>query len=79
VDLSPQMLARARGRGIDTTLTEPDVCQSLEQLPRSYDLILSADLFVCIGDLDELFALERQCLHGGGLFACSIEVVRGQS
>ena len=77
VDLSTGMLAKARERGIYTDLIEKDVCHALEKLNHSYDLILSADVFIYIGDLDEVFSLATKRMHGGSLFAFSIEVIEG--
>lgn len=74
VDLSPRMLKKAGHRSIYTDLVQSDVCQFLEKSDVTYDLILSGDVFVYIGDLGRCFALIHDCLNSGGIFAFSIEV-----
>ncbi len=74
VDLAPRMLEKAKERGLYTELVQADVCQALEQSRLNYDLILSADVFVYIGNLEKVFALSVEHLNPGGLFALSIEV-----
>ena len=46
----------------------------MEQCAQSFDLVLSADVFIYIGDLAEVFDLTARRLCPGGLFAFSIEV-----
>jgi predicted TPR repeat methyltransferase len=74
VDLAPRMLEKAGERGVYTELIRADVCQALEQCTQSFDLVLSADVFVYIGDLKKVFDLTARRLIPGGLFAFTIEV-----
>ena len=76
VDLAPRMLEVCRQRAIYDGLFESDVADFLGtdrfgQEP--YDLLLSADLFIYIGDLAPVFAAVRTRTVPGSLFAFSVE------
>jgi predicted TPR repeat methyltransferase len=43
----------------------------------SFDLIVSADVFIYIGELDSLFGHCARLLRGGGRFAFSVETCEG--
>lgn len=73
VDLAPQMLARSKERGLYTKLVQADICQALEQGSQKFDLVVSADVFIYIGKLDQVFTLVSQRLSQGGLFVFSVE------
>ncbi len=74
VDLAPRMLSRADERGVYTELAQGDVCQYMENSTSVFDVILSADVFVYIGDLEECFSLVHAHLKPDGLFSFSIEI-----
>ena len=73
VDLSPRMLEMARKRNVYDDLLLSDITIPLAASPAAYDLILSADVFVYIGDLQRVFELAQAALRGGGMFAFSTE------
>jgi predicted TPR repeat methyltransferase len=73
VDLSPKMIERARTRGIYDDLTVQDITKFMETATRNFDAVLSADVFVYLGDLDRVFSATSACLVAGGLFAFSVE------
>ena len=73
VDLAPLMIARARMRNLYTDLIQGEICDILERASSFYDLIVSADVFIYIGDLEKVFILARERLTANGLFAFSIE------
>jgi predicted TPR repeat methyltransferase len=73
VDLSPRMIEVARQRAIYDRLIVGELNEALRERPRSYDLVLAGDVFVYIGDLAETFALVREALVPGGLFAFTVE------
>ena len=77
VDLSPKMLAKARERGGYDELVCADVAAYLGGQPQRFDVGLSADVFVYIGDLSDVFAGMRQVLRPGGLFGFSVEAGDG--
>ena len=76
VDLSPKMLAKAEERGCYTDLVQADVCDAMKQCRQKFDLVLSADVFIYIGALEEVFTLTTKLLNPGGMFAFSIEKQR---
>lgn len=73
VDLSPKMIEQARRRGIYHELCAQEIVTYMEVSSRRYDAVLSADVFVYIGDLNRVFAAVSRCLEAGGLFAFSVE------
>jgi len=73
VDLSSQMLKQARIRGIYANLIQGDFLDVLRANSVTYDMILSADLFIYVGDLSEVFSLARRSLRKGGRFLLTIE------
>jgi len=74
VDLSPKMLAQALEKGIYAELHAEDVVGYLDRTPDGvFDLVLSADLFVYLGDLSDVFAKINRVLRANGLFVFSTE------
>src|SRR6185295_18689835 len=52
VDLSANMLAQARARGLYDTLLQADALEFLAAREDSFDLVLAADVFIYVGALD---------------------------
>lgn len=83
VDLSAGMLQHAarrvtpQGRPVYDQLQRADVVTALRERPASLDLILSADVFIYIGDLHPVFAACRTALRPAGLLAFTIESTPG--
>ncbi len=77
VDLSPKMVARARERGIYDALSVAELTEALEVAERKFDLLVAADVFVYIGDLEPVFAAAAGALRPGGLLAFTVEWRRG--
>ncbi len=73
VDLAPQMLARARARGVYGELFEAELGEHLQATSARYPLVLAADVFIYVGDLDAVFAGVQRVLLPGGVFAFSAE------
>lgn len=73
VDISSGMIAQARGRNIYSTLHVAGLFDFLERTGGTYDLVLSADVFVYVGALDHIFALVSGHLSQDGLFAFSVQ------
>ncbi|OOG39085.1 tetratricopeptide repeat protein [Polaromonas sp. A23] len=74
VDLSSKMLAKARARNIYSRLEHMDLVSMMQnEAPASYDVLISADVFIYVGRLDGLFDQAQRLLRPGGLFAFSIE------
>lgn len=74
VDISPAMLLEAKNLGAYDALT---CCNILEAIPgqqqQYFDIILAADVFVYIGELDQLFTTIISALKPTGLFAFTVE------
>jgi len=73
IDLSPQMIEKARERGIYDDLRVVDIEQALNEVVRRYDLILAADTLVYLGNLDSLFAGVAKRLSKEGAFLFTVE------
>lgn len=73
IDLSPRMLARARQRGIYDCLIEGDIVQAMAGQGARYDLVVAADVFVYIGDLEAVVASAGRVLRPGGWLTFSVE------
>lgn len=73
VDLSPSMIDMARNRGIYDELLLGDVTLPLLNSFATFDLILSTDVFIYIGDLRRVFELTWKALKDEGTFAFSTE------
>ena len=73
VDLSNQMLDKARAGGLYRELWHADVVAQLQQSADRYDLVLAADVFVYVGGLQAVFAGVAAALQSGGVFLFSVE------
>ena len=73
VDLSPQMLELAEGRGVYDALIRSDLCNYLRQQYSALDAIVSADVLIYFGALDEFIFLARQALRAEGLLIVTVE------
>ena len=77
IDLSPQMIAEARGRNIYRTLAVADIETALAMSGEAYDLILAADTLVYLGDLTAVFRGVAAGLKPGGFFLFTVERAEG--
>lgn len=73
VDLSPGMLAQARGKGVYDELVEADITAFLEGTAAAWDLIVAADVFIYIGDAGPVFEAAGRALRPGGWLVASFE------
>jgi len=73
VDLSPLMLDKARALGVYAQLVQGDLVEHLRGTPQTYDLVLSADVFIYVGDLEPVFAGVSRVMKRGGVFCFSAE------
>jgi len=76
IDLSANMIERARARNIYTDLRCADLAAVLahgEGLDDRYDIVTAGDVFIYVGKLDEVVPAIRRALRPGGLFAFSAE------
>jgi len=73
VDLSPEMLERARGRGIYDRLEQGEITQWLDSHDETFDLIMSCDCLIYFGDLGPITQAAARRLVPGGVFVVSME------
>ncbi|HWU85531.1 MAG TPA: tetratricopeptide repeat protein [Rhodocyclaceae bacterium] len=73
VDLSANMLAKARARGCYDVLEKAELGTYLAAHPDSYDLIVMADTVIYFGDLSALFEAATRALRPGGCFVFTTE------
>ncbi len=73
IDLSEQMLIRARRRDLYDVLITDDLTRYLKRNIRVCDAIVAADTFIYFGDLAEVIADCAAALVDGGLLLFSVE------
>ncbi len=73
VDLSAQMLDRARALGLYDALVHADVTEHLQATREQHDLVIAADVFIYIGELAPVFAAVSRLLKPQGVFCFSVE------
>jgi predicted TPR repeat methyltransferase len=73
IDLSPQMIEKARARGIYDVLRVSDLESELSGDGPSFDLIVAADTIVYLGDLAAIFAGAAKRLTDKGTFLFTVE------
>jgi len=78
VDLSPEMLAKARGRQIEDRPTYDELCEGeltafMRERPAAFDLIVSADTLVYFGPLEEVLGAAAGALRPGGHLVFTVE------
>ena len=72
VDLSPQMIAKARDRAVYDHLVVGELITALA-FKNQYDFIVACDVFCYIGDLSGVFASVKYALRDDGIFSFSTE------
>lgn len=78
VDLAEKMLDVAREKKCYQELVVADVEGYLTSCDKQFDVIISADVFIYIGDLAKIFIEAHRCLKASGFFAFSIELDKQQ-
>ena len=74
VDLAPLMIEEARRSGLYARLEAAELTAFLRGEPAaSADLVVAADVFVYLGNLEEVFGETARVLTSGGLFAFSVQ------
>lgn len=76
IDLSKEMLKIAEKKNIYSRLVQGGIHHALDQeLDASYDIVVSSDVFVYIGELKEIINRSYEILREGGFFAYSTEAL----
>lgn len=78
VDLSPAMIEKAKARGVYDRLETGELIDAMQRWPRSFDLLVAADVLIYVGDLAPVFEATSVCLRPGGLLAFSVEAGSGE-
>lgn len=73
VDLSGNMVALARARGVYDRVEQADLVEFMAAATRRYDLVLAADVFIYVGARDGVFAGVARVMEPGGIFCFSVE------
>jgi len=75
IDLSEKMLDQARKTDLYDELYCADIIDWLQQQDQDFDLIMAADVFVYIGELDTVFATASRLMQTGAVLAFSVEAM----
>jgi predicted TPR repeat methyltransferase len=78
VDVAPNMIHRARDRGVYTDLQCVDIMAALSSeavTNNRFHVVTAADVFIYVGKLEEVIPAIRRVLRPGGTFAFSAEAV----
>jgi predicted TPR repeat methyltransferase len=73
VDLSANMIEKARARGVYDELVKGELVAQLAAAPGSADVVVSADTLCYFGALDGALAAARAALRPGGLLVFTVE------
>jgi len=78
-DLSAEAVARARReasqRGLLLNVDVANMCDLSTIAESGFDVVLAADVFIYVGDLEPVFDAVRIALLPGGLFALTVESI----
>jgi predicted TPR repeat methyltransferase len=80
VDLSPRMAEIARSKELDghkvyNRVNDDDAVNYLSHLRSPVDCIVAADVFIYIGDLNEVFKVPHEALDDDGVVIFSVEQI----
>lgn len=78
VDLSAKMIEKARLKGLYDELVQSDILSFLENSVECFDLIVAADVFIYLGELESIFHLLPKSLSADGKFMFSTESTTGK-
>lgn len=79
IDLSANMLDKARALGVYALLEQAELQQYLQATSQRYALVVAADVLVYLGDLQPLFAGVARLLDPQGLFCFTVEQAEGDA
>jgi predicted TPR repeat methyltransferase len=77
VDLSPAMIEKARERAVYDHLEVGDLIDCLRKSPAGFDLLVSADVLIYLGESVPFFDASFTALRPGGILAYSVESCEG--
>jgi len=73
IDLSEQMLVHARGKNVYDDLQKAELTEYLAANRGRFDVIISADTLVYVGDLEDVITAAAGALRPNGLFVFTLE------
>ena len=73
IDLSENMIKKAKKLDIYDSLIVGDIVEQLELLEEEYDLFVALDVFIYIGEPTNFFNAVKKCCNKNSLFIFSIE------
>jgi predicted TPR repeat methyltransferase len=74
IDLAPRMLQQSARRGGYDHLYKAEAHSFLRHPPCRYDAVIATDVFIYIGQLEEIFSLSEQYLNVNGELLFTIEL-----
>ncbi|QPJ61082.1 MAG: tetratricopeptide repeat protein [Candidatus Nitronauta litoralis] len=77
VDLAPNMLERARAKGVYHSLVHDSIDHHLDSVEQSYDLFIATDVLIYLGAVEGLFEKVVERSRPGAWFVFSTESVEG--
>jgi predicted TPR repeat methyltransferase len=78
VDISSNMAAAAKKRGVYDDVVQADAAAYLAQAKEKFELITAADVFNYVGDLREIFAAASRAMSPGGWLAFTVELAAAE-
>ncbi len=78
VDLAPRMLQQSARRGLYDHLYKAEAHAFLRRPPCRYDAVIATDVFIYIGQLEEIFSISDQYLNRSGELLFTIELANGE-
>ena len=73
VDLSSKMIDKAKALNVYHDLCVNDIESYLDSSEKTFDVIISADVFVYVGALESVFNKCKKAMSKGGVFVFSVE------
>ena len=77
IDISVNMVSKARDLGIYDSLIVGDIVEILSLSKEKYDLFIALDVLIYIGEVKSIFNAVKNCCNKNALFIFSIEVQEG--
>ena len=73
IDISENMIAKARAKGLYTDFVVADIAAYLNTTPARWNVVLGGDVLCYRGALDSLFTSAATALRPGGWLICTVE------
>jgi predicted TPR repeat methyltransferase len=74
VDLAPEMIEKSRQTALYDELLVSDIHDYLSTTTKYFDLVVAADVFIYVGELDRLFALLKRRMNESGWLGFTVEL-----